>query len=153
MYALFETTGWVGKEYALRAGGCRHIVGKLDYYQCLGCLAVQGRSMGTKEDQKELDKIEEFLSDCCTREDIENFGFDLSTGSFKCVMCAETKEEAIRMKEFIVGTEKDEEHKRKLEAFGSLLVESFDDDELMNRLEYEIGTRQYLTSGINNWKY
>jgi len=99
-------------------------------------------------------KIDEFLgSYYYTRQEIEDFNFNLSTGSFRCVMCAETKEEAIKMKDFIVGTEKDEDHKRKLEVFASLLVESFDDEELMNKLENEIATRQYLTSGINYWKY
>src|SRR6056297_2006449 len=114
MYALFETTGWIGKDYALRAGTCEHIVGKLDYYQCLSCLARQGRSMGTDEDQKELDKINEFLcSYHYTREEMEEFSFDISTGSFRCLMCAETKEEAQKMKDFIMSLDKDDDQKRK----------------------------------------
>ena len=154
MYALFETSGWMGKEYTLRAGECKGIVRKLNYHQCLSCLVMQGKTMGTKEDQPELRRIERFLGkEDYTRKSLGKFKFDLSTGSFKCVMCAETKEEAMRMKEFIVGTEDDEEQKRKLEAFGSLMVESFDDEELMEEIESEIGTRQYLTSGINNWEY
>ncbi|HKL11611.1 MAG TPA: hypothetical protein VJ990_09185 [Clostridia bacterium] len=53
----------MGKENALRAGSCVHIVDKMDYHQCLSCLAVQGISMETDEDQKELDKIDEFLKE------------------------------------------------------------------------------------------
>jgi len=154
MYALFETTGWVGKEYTLRAGECKEIVRKLNYYQCLSCLAMQGKTMGTKEDQPELRRIERFLGkQNYTRKSLEEFKFDISTGSFRCVMCVETKEEALKMKEFIMECYKDDEQKAKIEVFSSLLVDSFDDDELMKKLEYEIGTRQHLVSGINNWKY
>ena len=154
MYALFETTGWMGKDYVLRAGTCKHIVGKLDYYQCLSCLARQGRSMGTDEDQKELDKIDEFLcSYYYTREEIEDFSFDISTGSFRCLMCAETKEEAQKMKDFIMYLDKVDDQKAKLDAFTSLIVESFDDDDLMQRLETDIATRQNLITGINYWEY
>lgn len=99
MYVLYKTTGMGGRicNHILRVGEPSEIAKLLLYEDSLLCLLGQGRSMGTKTDQKELDKIEalyeSYQEDSVTSRMLQTFGFNISTGEHKCIGFAKTKEE------------------------------------------------------------
>lgn len=107
MFVLYKTMGTDGerKSYVLRTGELNEIAETLLYQDCLDCLEHQGRQMGTKKDQKELNKIaalrEAADSGEVTKTMVVNFGFVISTGTHECVTSAKTQEELIQLCELM----------------------------------------------------
>ena len=90
MWVLFEMKAWVGTEYYLLEGeDIDVIVHQILRENDLYCIARMGRSMGTKDDQPQLNRIDKFLEKFdqgeLTWDDISKFNFKLSTGSFRCL--------------------------------------------------------------------
>lgn len=154
MFALFEQSNAVAKDYILRAGNITGIAKLFIYDDEIQCLVSMGRSMGTKQDQKELDKIEDFESalrnDEITREYLEKFSFKLSTGTHKCIMTAETAEEIDNLCAFL-STLLLKNKDRIIEGFDSVddfiaqIKQSIDSEEKFNKLSEKINSIQYIS--------
>lgn len=99
MYILYETSGMNGllRNYILRAGEPDIIAGSILFEDGLLCLVQHGRHMGTKKDQKELDKIatleQDYRNEKVTWEKLRNFAFNISTGEHKCIAVAQSLQE------------------------------------------------------------
>jgi hypothetical protein len=88
--ALIEMSGWAGTYKKLFEGETVYdIVEQILHENDLECISEMGRSMGTKEDLKEIDKIDEFLRAFydgeLDEEKLKNFSFELSVGSHRCL--------------------------------------------------------------------
>lgn len=104
MWVLFEMTAWIGTEhYLLEGEDCNSIVQQLLRENDLYCIARMGRSMGTKADQRQLNKIDRFLdkydSGKLTWDDLLKFKFDISTGSLRCLGIKSELEEIEKLKQ------------------------------------------------------
>lgn len=150
MFALFLEKGVYGTEYSLRIGGdVREIVNQLAYKNDWSCLVNMGRSMGPKNDQPKLDKLEKFLSTCKDRKTLEKFRIKISTGEVGCVMCAETEEELEKMRKFVLSAQGiDPKHHSKLNGLFDRLIASLNSEEGAQCLYRKISDRQFIDSGI-----
>ena len=99
MYAaVLELKSRMGPKIRYYEGGTvESIVNQFEAYQDLDCLVSMGRANEGKKGQKEVTKIASFLhlyrSGELTLEDLKNFTFNLSVGSFRCIEAAQGDEE------------------------------------------------------------
>lgn len=101
--AVLELTSWVGREVKYYEGDTvASIVRQFENFQDLGCLVMMGRANEGKEGQKEVTKIAAFLkkyhSGKLTLEDLKDFTFNLSVGSFQCLEAAQGDDEVARLR-------------------------------------------------------
>lgn len=149
MIGLFFEKGWAGTDFLLRIGDVDDIRNQLANKNDWACLVENGRSMGPKRDQPNLDELDKFLRSCKDRKSMESFTIKLSTGGVGCIMCAETVEEVEKMRKFILAApEFDSAKHKRLNGLFDNLVEYLRSGEDDNALYVKISNRQYIDSGI-----
>jgi len=149
MLALFYEDGLYGKEYILRAGDTDDIQSQLLSINSWLCVCNNGRIMGPKEDQEQLNKLEDFLTKKINRSAIKDFYISVSTGTMGCELLAETKEEFENLAEIImIAGENNNQNLNKVEALANKVVMSITEESALEYLERIYSRRQYLFTGI-----
>lgn len=98
MYAaVFEMVSWMGTNVYFYSGKTPDdLIRQFERVQDLDCLVFMGREEEDSKGQKEIDRIEAFMEKhharTLTINDVKEFAFTLSIGSFRCIDVAEGKE-------------------------------------------------------------
>jgi len=154
MIALFCEDGYAGTEYILRIGSIDEIRAQLSHVNDWSCLVENGRAFGPATDEDGLNRLSDFLRSCSDRKDVESLNIELSTGSIRCVMCADTMVELNQMKEFLLRNAdvKGSYAAKVRELFDEMRshLSSSEDEDNFSR---KVSRRQYFDSGIAREDY
>jgi hypothetical protein len=121
------------------------------YQDCLDCVEHQGRQMGPKSDQKELDKIASLRdaaeSERVTKDMLVNFGFAISPGTHEYIASADSEAELIRLCDLMeaLHIEKDWKGTKAGDRFEEILEELRKEDlPISDSLHYRINQIQFI---------
>lgn len=81
--------GWARNVIFFEGDDCVEILAQFEHVQDLSCLVRMGRFEGTKNEQKELNRLEKMLNKYYSGDleiaDLEKFSFRLSIGLLRCI--------------------------------------------------------------------